>query len=394
VQGLGRRYLYESVGDTFVQLFSLAASGLIELRRETRMDVTIADLVDSSTAGCIGTTGKGFAADWPARAELMREVQEGLQLRPRSLKPWMLYDELGSRLFERITTLPEYYPTRTERSLLESHAEAIVAAACADSQPLRVIELGAGTASKTCLLLEAALRKQIEVIYMPLDVSADALEIACQEIEDAFPRVLVEPVVVNYVTNPPILEEFDGSTLALYLGSSIGNFVPQESRTILRNIGSQLRSGDALVLGTDLVKEKSTLIAAYDDSEGVTAAFNLNILNRLNNELGADFDPAGFRHCVRWNTMKSRIEMHLESIREQTVQIPTAELEIRFADGETIHTENSYKFTDSTLAALLSDSGFEIESTWKDRRDWYALTLSRRHDRNEGDYDWHSRELM
>lgn len=315
-----------------------------------------------------------------ARMELIREVQNGLQSRPRSLKPWMLYDEAGSRLFERITTLPEYYPTRTERSLLERRADAIVASACADSQPLRVVELGAGTASKTCLLLAAAARRQIDVIYMPLDVSADALEIACRGIESAFPGVLLEPVVVNYVNSPPELEEFDGSTLALYLGSSIGNFMPQESRTILKNIGSQLRSGDALVLGTDLVKEESTLIAAYDDNQGVTAAFNLNILNRLNSELRADFDPAGFRHCVRWNRVESRIEMHLESVRDQYVQITTAELELHFRNGETIHTENSYKFTDGTLDALLSDSGFEIESTWKDRRNWYALTLSRRLD--------------
>ena len=219
-----------------------------------------------------------------ARTELIREVQGGFHSRPRSLKPWMLYDELGSRLFEQITALPEYYPTRTERSLLESSADAIVASACADSQPLRVVELGAGTASKTCLLLAAAARRRIDVIYMPLDVSADALGIACRGIESAFPEVLLEPVVVNYVNRPPRLEEFDGSTLALYLGSSIGNFMPQESRTILRNIGSQLRNGDALVLGTDLVKEESTLIAAYDDNEGVTAAFNLNVLNRLNNE--------------------------------------------------------------------------------------------------------------
>ncbi len=131
------------------------------------------------------------------RTELIREVRNGLCARPRSLKPWMLYDEVGSRLFEQITTLREYYPTRTERSLLESHADAIVASACADSQPLRVLELGAGTASKTCLLLAAADRRQIDVIYMPMDVSADALDIACQAIEVAFPRVLLEPVVVE-----------------------------------------------------------------------------------------------------------------------------------------------------------------------------------------------------
>lgn len=206
----------------------------------------------------------------------------------------MFYDEVGSRLFERITALPEYYPTRTERSLLESYADAIVDSVCDGSQPLRVVELGAGSASKTCLLLAAAVRRRVEVVYVPLDVSADALDIACQNIGSAFPSVLVEPLVVNYVDTPPKLERFDGPTLALYLGTSIGNFTPREARTILCNLCSQLGSKDAFLLGTDLVKDESTLVAAYHDNEGVTAAFNLNILNRLNNELGADFDLTGF----------------------------------------------------------------------------------------------------
>jgi len=313
------------------------------------------------------------------REELIRDVQAGLRSRPRSLKPWMLYDELGSQLFERITTLAEYYPTRTERSLLESHADAILAAACSDSQPLRVLELGAGTASKTCVLLAAAVRRRIDVVYMPLDVSADALEIACRDVEFAFPEVQTEPLVANYINSPPRLDEFDGSTIALYLGSSIGNFLPDESRTILINLRSQLRSDDVLVLGTDLAKHESTLVAAYDDNEGVTAEFNLNILKRLNKELDANFDLAGFRHRVRWNAVESRIEMHLESIRDQYVRIVDADLELHFKNGESIHTENSYKFTNVALGALLSDSGFEIQHTWKDARDWYALTLSRRH---------------
>jgi len=312
------------------------------------------------------------------REELIRDVRTGLHSRPRSLKPWMFYDELGSQLFERITTLAEYYPTRTERALLEDHADAIVAAACAGSQPLRILELGAGTASKTCLLLAAAARRRIDVVYVPLDVSADALEIACGNVECTFPGVLVEPVVVNYVNSPPQLEEFDGSTLALYLGSSIGNFLPEESRTILRNLGSQLRDGDALVLGTDLVKDETTMVSAYDDDEWVTAAFNLNILNRLNRELDADFDLTAFRHRVRWNSQESRIEMHLESTCEQSIQVSAAEMELHFRKGETIHTENSYKFTDETLAALLSNAGFAMQQAWKDARDWYALTLSHR----------------
>ena len=319
------------------------------------------------------------------REILIRDVQTGLHSRPRSLKPWMFYDELGSQLFERITTLADYYPTRTERSLLESQADVIIATACAGSPPLRILELGAGTALKTCVLLAAAVRRRIDVVYMPLDVSAEALEVAHRNIECTCPEVLIEPVVVNYVDSPPQLEEFDGTTLALYLGSSIGNFLPGESRTILRNLGSQLRNKDALVLGTDLVKDESMLMAAYDDNEGVTAAFNLNILRRLNKELGADFDLAGFRHRINWNSLESRVEMHLESMRDQNVQIEAAGLELHLRNGETIHTEDSYKFTDETLGTLLSDSGFEIQNTWKDGCDWYALTLSSWRGQDESD---------
>jgi dimethylhistidine N-methyltransferase len=290
----------------------------------------------------------------------------------------MFYDDAGFRLFERITTLPEYYPCRTERQLLEEHAENIVMSACGSARRLRIVELGAGSACKTHILLAAALRQGIEVIYMPLDVSADALETACESIAEAFPPVRVLPQVVNYVSAPPQLSPFIGPTLALYLGSSIGNFKPCESRTILRNLGTQLKADDSFLLGTDLVKEESTLIAAYDDSQGVTAAFNLNILMRLNRELGSNFDVNAFRHSVRWNADESRIEMHLQSIRRQVVEIPLAELELHLDKDETIHTENSYKFDDDALRTLLSQTSFRWELMWKDPQQWYALTLSRK----------------
>jgi len=312
------------------------------------------------------------------QTELIREVQDGLRSRPRSLQPWMLYDERGSKLFEQITALPEYYPARIERSLLERYADSIVASACGRSQTLRIVELGAGSASKTCLLLAAAERMRVRVIYVPLDVSADALDMACRNIERAFPRVPVEPLVVNYVTTPPQFKAFAGSTLALYLGSSIGNFSPTESRTILRNLGSQLDEKDTVLLGTDLAKDEATMIQAYDDKAGVTAAFNLNLLNRLNRELNADFNLDGFKHCARWDPIQSRIEMHLESTRCQDVQVPAAGLEFHLGCGETIHTENSYKFTDETLSSLLLDSGFEIGTIWEDKHRWYQLTLSRK----------------
>ena len=235
---------------------------------------------------------------------LTREVRRGLARRPRSLAPWMFYDAEGSRLFERITTLPEYYPTRKERAILSENADALVARAHNDrSLPLRLVELGAGTASKTCLLLEAALRVSDDVAYVPVDVCSNALELACVNVECALPEVRVRPIVRNYVTHPLQLESFDGTTLALYIGTSIGNFSPEEARLILRKLRAQLQTGDALLLGTDMVKDEPTLLAAYDDSEGITAAFNLNILRRLNRELGANFDAGCFRHRVLWNSI-------------------------------------------------------------------------------------------
>ena len=312
-----------------------------------------------------------------AREALIDEVWRGLRKRPRSLVPWMLYDAEGSRLFECITTLPEYYPTRAERDILASYAEAIVTAVNSDySRPLRLLELGAGTAAKTGILLKAATRLRNQVIYFPVDVSSDALDAACDSIGCLLPDVQLQPRVANYVTHPPKLERFKGNTLAMYIGSSIGNFSPGEARTILRNLRSELRTGDALLLGTDMVKDVATLVRAYDDRDGVTAEFNLNILHRLNRELGANFDTSCFRHRARWNRVQSRIEMHLESTCDQCVDIPAAELSIQFTASETIHTESSYKFTQKTLGALLDDAGFTIKQTWTDPRQWYALTLA------------------
>jgi dimethylhistidine N-methyltransferase len=311
------------------------------------------------------------------REALIDEVWRGLRKHPKSLVPWMLYDSEGSHLFDCITTLPEYYPTRTERDILMNCADAVITATGSDyRRSLRLLELGAGTAAKTGILLEAATRLRNEVIYFPLDVSPDALDAACDSIGCLLPDVQLRPMVANYVTHPPKLERFNGTTLAMYIGSSIGNFSPEEARTILRNLRSELRPGDALLLGTDMVKDEATLVRAYDDEGGVTAAFNLNILHRLNRELGANFDTGSFRHRARWNGVESRIEMHLESARDQCVRIPAAQLSVQFAAFETIHTESSYKFTRKTLGALLDDAGFTIEQTWMDPRKWYALTLA------------------
>ena len=310
------------------------------------------------------------------REALIDEVWRGLRKRPRSLVPWMLYDSEGSRLFERITSLPEYYPFRTEREILMTFADAIIAAASDGSFPLRLVELGAGTAAKTGILLEAAGRRGRDVVYLPIDVSSDALHSACDNVACMFPDVHLQPMVANYVTHPPELDAFFGTTLAMYIGSSIGNFSPQDARRILGNLRSELRAGDALLLGTDMAKDEATLVRAYDDADGVTAAFNLNLLRRLNRELDANFNLSGFRHRARWNCAESRVEMHLESTCNQHVHIAAAGLTVPFAAFETIHTENSYKFTRMSLRALLDDAGFAIRRTWTDPRKWYSLTLA------------------
>jgi len=318
------------------------------------------------------------SAEELTRCAVIREVQRGLIPQPRSLAPWLFYDAAGSRLFERITVLPEYYPTRTERAIFAGYAEGIVSAAKGFSaKPLRVVELGAGTASKTGILLNAAVKLQGEVTYVPIDVSATALDEACESLSRSLSEVRVEPEVANYVTDLLELAPHDGPTLALYIGSSIGNFSPEEARAILRNLRGQMKSGDSLLLGTDMVKDEATLVAAYDDENGVTAAFNLNVLRRLNKELGADFDLARFRHRARWNAAESRIEMHLESLTAQRVRIPAANLMVPFANSETIHTENSYKFTGESVRELVEDSGFLVEETWMDERGWFAVTLAR-----------------
>ena len=306
----------------------------------------------------------------------------GLSSPQKSLPPWLFYDETGSHLFEQITALPEYYLTRTERALFERYAEDIFLDLC---DPVTIVELGAGTAAKTGILLEAATRFQENVVYQPIDVSPTALDEARESLERHLPQVTVRPLVANYVTDPIRIHREQGSkVLALYIGSSIGNFSPTEARGVLRNLRAQLQPGDALLLGTDLApspcKTVAALLAAYDDAAGVTAAFNLNILSRLNRDLGADFDLDSFTHEARWNGDESRIEMHLVSTRAQTVNVPASSagpaLKLEFAASETIHTENSYKFTAESIRGLLADAGFNPTETFTDPKHLFAVTVA------------------
>ena len=314
-----------------------------------------------------------------AQTPLGADVYYGLTAPRKSLSPWLFYDAEGSRLFERITELDEYYLTRTERSILSREAEAILTAA--GDERLRIIELGAGTATKTGLLLEAAVRKQGRVVYEPIDVSAAALEEATERIEQEIPGVTVLPRVADYTAGLRCDTEESGPEaprdrrLVLYIGSSIGNFDPDEAMQLLRDVREELSPGDCLLLGVDMVKPEAVLIPAYDDARGVTAEFNRNVLRRINAELGADFDLDNFRHVAKWNNARSRIEMHLESMVEQQVSITALDLEIGFRRGETIHTENSYKYTPTTVRDLLRSSGFVPADQWHDDQMWFGVFL-------------------
>jgi dimethylhistidine N-methyltransferase len=312
-----------------------------------------------------------------ASSPIAVEVFNGLSERPKSLSPWLFYDEAGSRLFEAITELPEYYVTRTERQILSEHADEIILAA-AGGRDLSLIELGAGTATKTGLLLDAVVRLQGSVTYHPIDVSETALEEARTRLEAELPEVTVEPIVADYTEGmrQNNAASAAGRRLVLYIGSSIGNFSPADAVEVLRGVRTQLAAGDCLLLGADMVKDTDLLLAAYDDAAGVTAKFNKNLLVRINRELDGNFNPQLFRHQARWNEEHSRIEMHLESLLPQRVAVRALDMEVRFSRGETIHTENSYKFTDQRVLSLLTRAGFRLRKQWSDANRWFTVYLA------------------
>ena len=321
-------------------------------------------------------------------------VRQGLSAFPKRLPPWLFYDRIGSRLFDEITERPEYYLTRTERAIFNDHATRMIERA-ADGRRLRIAELGAGSAEKTRLLLKAVVARQGKVTYEPLDVSASALEMAKRGIEAEIPQVAVCPKVMDYTRDrrritKRLIKNDDGLNgldfeylpagerrLVLYIGSSIGNFEPHDAQQVLRRVRGGLKKGDGLLLGVDLVKDTSTLLAAYDDFAGVTADFNLNMLVRLNRELDAEFTLDSFEHRAVWNEKESRIEMHLESRTAQKVQIAALKMEVDFAKGETIHTECSYKYAPGQAEAMLKDAGFTETESWTDERGWFNVCLAR-----------------
>jgi dimethylhistidine N-methyltransferase len=287
------------------------------------------------------------------------DVIEGLTAKPKKLPPKYFYDLAGSALFERITHLPEYYPTRSELSLLKANAPAIASLfppGCA------LVEFGAGSSRKARILLGAA--ATIEA-YVPVDISGDFLEQDAAQLRRDFPRMTVQPLVGDFSQElkfPPAIAKLP--RVGFFPGSTIGNFEPHEACKFLRHAGALLGDGAVFVIGVDLIKDKEILFRAYNDAEGVTAKFNFNLLVRMNRELGANFNLSAFEHHAFYNSEQKRVEMHLASMRRQKVKVDGTTIDFRA--GETIHTENSYKYTIESFHALARGAGWSPLKVWSD----------------------------
>lgn len=306
-------------------------------------------------------------------AGLADDVRNGLTAHPKRFLPKYFYDELGSQLFEAICLLPEYYLTRAENEILTNYADEIAASLEGHKT---LLEMGSGSASKTRLVIEALLREQTELLFIPLDISATALESSSRILLQSYPRLRIEAYAADYFAGlAELAKKQRGRTLALFLGSNISNFDKDEAIRFLKAMRNVLKNGDALLLGADLKKDRALLEAAYNDALGVTSAFNLNVLARINRELGGTFDLHAFKHRAFYNQSLGRIEIYIESRKEQVVRIEKLNLEVSFAEGELIHTENSYKYDLGDIANLASTTGFQCIKSWLDSQERFSSNL-------------------
>jgi L-histidine Nalpha-methyltransferase len=302
------------------------------------------------------------------RTALIADAIAGLSATRKALPCKWLYDAEGARLFEAITRLPEYYPTRTETKILTEQAEAIAAAI---GPGVAVVEFGPGDGAKAELLLAGL---QSPAAYVPVDIAPEWLEAAASRVASARPGLPVLPVVADFTQGFALPKRIGAAPrLGFFPGSTIGNFEPAEATAFLRRAHATLGAGSRMLLGADLVKEVAVLEAAYDDAAGVTAAFDLNLLHRLNREAGADFDLGGFAHRAIWNPVLERVEMHLASLRSQVVHL--AGRSFRFAEGETIHTESSHKYRPEGLDALAAAAGWRARTMWSDPQRLFSVWL-------------------
>jgi L-histidine Nalpha-methyltransferase len=308
-----------------------------------------------------------------AESSLADDVLDGLTKPFKELPPKHLYDERGAELFDRICGLPEYYQTRTERAILERDADAMIGATGA----VELVELGSGMATKTRVLLDAMARAGTLERYVPLDVTESVVRDCATELVDEYPGLRVHGVIGDFERHLDRVPEATGPRIVAFLGGTIGNFAPRSRRRFLRSVAGLLGPEDRLLLGTDLVKDAAVLEAAYDDAEGVTAEFNLNMLRVLNRELSADFDVDRFEHVAFFDTRNEWIEMRLRSREPQDVAIGALGLEIAFATGEELRTEISAKFTRGRVEADLAAAGLELTGWHTDENELFALSLSR-----------------
>ena len=300
------------------------------------------------------------------------DVRMGLSAPFKELPPKYFYDERGSQLFERITELPEYYPTRAERAILDARAPEIVDVAGTSM----LIELGSGSAAKTRCLFDAMRDADALEAYVPVDISEEITRETATRLSGEYDGLRVHGVVCDYETHLERIPREPGGLIA-FLGGTIGNFHPQVRRSFLARIASLMYPEDRFLLGTDLVKDRTRLEAAYNDSAGVTAEFNRNVLYVLNRELGADFDPAAFAHRAFWDEVNWWIDVRLRSLSDQTVTIPAIDMEVEFAEREEMRTEISAKFTREQLEEIYAEVGLELVEWWTDQDGLFALSLAR-----------------
>ena len=313
-------------------------------------------------------------------SEFAQDVSEGLRSSKKKIKPMYLYDELGSLLFEKICLQEEYYLTRTERIILEDCSHKIVK--MQNNHHISILELGSGSSDKTRILLECFLSTQKPLYYFPIDVSDSMLYRTIHRLSMDLPHLYIKGIASDYVEGIVKVRDFIGSNnqfpkkkLLLFLGSSIGNFEPNDAIDFLKNIKNNMDKQDILLIGFDLQKNPKTLEAAYNDKAGVTAKFNLNLLSRINKELGGEFNIGDFEHLAFYNENEGRIEMHLISKIDQQVNVQGIHETITFKHNETIHTENSYKYTLRQISLIAQQSGFEVKKNFTDKKKWYDLAL-------------------
>lgn len=301
------------------------------------------------------------------------DVSRGLSALPKYLNPQYFYDREGSLLFEEISEQPEYYPTRTELSILEKNAEEI---SRLFSPETVLVELGSGSARKTRTLIEAFIRRFGRLHFIPVEISPSILRQSSEILLNDYQELSITAVAAEFETGlQAISTQLKRPKLIVWLGSSIGNFDQQHAANFLRQLSQLMNPRDRLLIGMDLVKDVKILEAAYNDAADVTAAFNLNLLKRINRELGGHFDLQKFTHCAFFNREKERIEMHLVSERPQLVAIDALKMDIHFKGGESIHTENSHKYRQETIGSLADKANLKLEKQWIDEKNWFCVNL-------------------